>query len=103
MGGSESLRGLLRQRYVGDASAYGNAELRLLLVRRDRALIPRFGVFGLGDVGRVFSKGESSDLWHTAVGGGVFVSVADPKNVLSVALARGEGELRFYLQGGFSF
>ena len=103
LGGSESLRGLLRQRYVGDASAYGNAELRLLLVRRDRALFPRFGVFGLGDVGRVFLKGESSDLWHTAVGGGVFLSVADPKNVLSVALARSEGRLRFYLQGGFSF
>ena len=103
LGGSESLRGLLRQRYIGDGSAYGNAELRLLLVRRDRALVPRFGVFGLGDLGRVFLEGESSDRWHTAVGGGVFLSVADPKNVLSVAFARSEGRLRFYLQGGFSF
>lgn len=70
LGGAESLRGLLRQRYLGDASAYGNAELRLLLVRRDHALAPRFGVFGLADLGRVFLEGESSELWHTAVGGG---------------------------------
>jgi hypothetical protein len=103
LGGSDSFRGLLRQRYIGDASAYGNAELRLLLVRRDRALVPRVGVFGLFDVGRVFLEGESSDVWHTAVGGGFFLSVADPKNVVSVALARSEGRLRFHLQGGFAF
>jgi hemolysin activation/secretion protein len=103
LGGAESLRGLLRQRYLGDASAYGNAELRLLLVRRDHALVPRFGVFGLADLGRVFLEGESSDLWHTAVGGGVFLSVGNPKSVVSVALASSEGRLRFYLQGGFSF
>jgi hypothetical protein len=103
LGGSESLRGLLRQRYVGDASAYGNAELRLVLWRRDLSLIPRLGIFGLGDVGRVFLKGESSDQWHTAVGGGVFLSVAEPKNVVSLALAKSEGRVRLYLQGGFSF
>ena len=103
LGGSESLRGLLRQRYLGDASAYGNVELRLLLVRRDHALVPRFGVFGLGDLGRVFLEGESSDLWHTAVGGGVYLAVGNPENVVSVALASSEGRLRFYQQGGFSF
>jgi hypothetical protein len=103
LGGSESLRGLLRQRYIGDASAFGNAELRLLLLRRERSLFPRFGVFGIGDVGRIFLEGESSDRWHTALGGGIFLSVAEPKNVLSVAFARSEGRVRFYLQGGFSF
>ena len=103
LGGSESFRGLPRQRYIGDASAYGNAELRLLLWRRDRALVPRFGVFALADVGRVFLKGESSDRWHTAVGGGVFVSVAEPKNVLSLAFASSEGGVRFYLRSGLSF
>ena len=56
IGGGGSLRGLPRQRYAGDASAYGNLELRLLLVRRDRALVPRLGVFGLADAGRVFLK-----------------------------------------------
>jgi hypothetical protein len=103
LGGSDNFRGLPRQRYAGDASAYGNAELRLLLVRRDRSVVPRLGVFGLFDVGRVFLEGESSNLWHTAVGGGVFVSVAEPRNVLSLALASSEGRLRFYVHGGFTF
>jgi len=103
LGGSASIRGLLRQRYAGDASIFGNAELRLLLVRQNLGLVPRFGVFGLGDVGRVFLEGEPSDRWHTAVGGGIWLSVADPRNVVSLALAHGEGRLRFHLQGGFSF
>jgi hypothetical protein len=103
MGGGENFRGLPRQRYWGDASAYGNAELRLLLVRRERAVVPRFGVFGLADVGRVFLEGESSDRWHTAWGGGVWIAVADPKNLASVAIAASEGHLRFYVQGGFTF
>jgi hypothetical protein len=103
MGGGENFRGLPRQRYWGDASAYGNAELRLLLVRRERAVVPRFGVFSLADVGRVFLEGESSDRWHTAWGGGVWIAVADPKNLASVAIAASEGHLRFYVQGGFTF
>jgi len=75
----------------------------LRAVPSEPALITRFGVFGLADLGRVFLEGESSDLWRTAVGGGVSLSVGNPKNVLSVALASSEGRLCFYLQGGFSF
>jgi hypothetical protein len=103
LGGSDSFRGLPWQRYIGDASAYANAELRLLVVRNDRAFIPRVGVFGLGDFGRVFLEGESSSVWHTGVGGGVFLSLFDLNNVLSVTLAHSEGQLRFNLQGGFTF
>jgi len=103
IGGTENFRGLPRQRYWGDASVYGNAELRLLLVKRDRSLIPRFGIFGLADVGRVFLEGESSDEWHTAWGGGVFIALGDPRRLASVAIATSEGHVRFYVQGGFTF
>jgi len=103
LGGSENFRGLPRQRYWGDASVFGNAELRLLLVKRDRALVPRFGVFGLADVGRVFVEGESSEVWHTAWGGGFWIAIANPKNLASVAIAESEGHVRFYVQGGFTF
>jgi hypothetical protein len=103
LGGAENFRGLPRQRYWGDASVYGNAELRLLLLKRDRSLIPRFGIFGLADVGRVFFEGESSDEWHTAWGGGVWIALADPRRLASVAIATSEGHVRFYAQGGFTF
>jgi hypothetical protein len=103
IGGGETVRGLRRQRYAGDASVYGNAELRLLLARREGAGAGRFGIFGLADAGRVFLRGESSDRWHTAVGGGLWLSVAKAENVVSLAVARSEGRVQVYLRGGFAF
>jgi hypothetical protein len=43
------------------------------------------GVLGFTDVGRVFLKGESSDVWHTGVGGGVWFSFLRRANTLAVA------------------
>jgi hemolysin activation/secretion protein len=101
LGGGETVRGLPRQRYAGDASAYGNAELRFPLRQRPGAAVPRFGVFGLADVGRVFLKGESSDRWHTAWGGGLWLGLMD--HTASLSVARSEGHVRVYLQGGLLF
>jgi hypothetical protein len=101
--GGEDVRGLVQQRYAGDGSVYANTELRLLLRHRDGTIVSRLGVFGLADVGRVFLKGESSARWHTAVGGGVWLSVVDPAYTVSLAVARSEGHVRLYLQGGFMF
>jgi hypothetical protein len=103
LGGDDTLRGLRRQRYAGDGSVYVNADLRLLLHRRENGLLRRFGVFGLADTGRVFLDGEASDRWHTGFGGGVWMALADPRRIFSVALAQSEGDLRFYLAGGFMF
>jgi hypothetical protein len=101
--GGDTLRGLVPERYAGDASAYGNSELRLLLHHRDGTIVARFGVFGLADVGRVFLKGESSGRWHTGLGGGVWLSIFDPAYTASLAVARSEGHVRLYFQGGFMF
>lgn len=103
LGGAESLRGLRPQRYAGDASAFGSAELRLRFGRVKLLLPSDIGIFGLADAGRVFSKGESSERWHHGVGGGIFVAVLKPENTLSVALARSEGANRLYLRAGFGF
>jgi hypothetical protein len=103
IGGTESVRGLRRQRYTGDASLYANAELRLRLVGREGTLPLGVGVFGLTDVGRVFVSGESSERWHSGFGGGLWVSLAKPENTASLAFARSEGHLRLYFQAGFTF
>jgi hypothetical protein len=103
IGGAETVRGLPRERYAGDGSVFGNAELRLLLWRRERSLVPRVGIFGLADVGRVFVAGESSARWHPAWGGGAWIAFLDPKNLASIAVAASEGHARVYLQGGFTF
>lgn len=103
LGGPDTIRGLRRQRYAGDAAVFGNAELRLALVDRGETFFSRFGVFGLADGGRVFLDGEESDRWHTGVGGGLWLAVFKPGNVVSLAVARSEGRVRLYAQGGFMF
>lgn len=103
VGGPETVRGLRRQRYAGDAAVFGNAELRLLLARPTILVPTDFGVFGLADAGRVYVNGESSDKWHTGVGGGVWLSFYKPANTFSLAVATSEGRTRVYFQGGLSF
>jgi outer membrane protein assembly factor BamA len=103
IGGPDSVRGFRQQRYSGDASLYGNAELRLTLYDHEGSLPVRFGVFGLGDTGRVFLADETSDRWHTAFGAGLWMTVLNPAYTASVSFARGEGETWLYFQAGFSF
>ena len=103
LGGSDTLRGLRPQRYAGDASVFGRAELRLRL-GRGRLLVPTdFGIFGLADAGRVFLAGEASDRWHHGVGGGLWFAVLGPQNTLSLAFAKSEGATRIYFQSGLGF
>jgi hypothetical protein len=90
-------------RYAGDASAYGTAELRLSLGELQVVLPADVGVFGLADAGRVFLEGESSDEWHTAFGGGVWLAFIDRAYTLSLAAASSEERTGIYLQGGFGF
>jgi hypothetical protein len=103
VGGATTVRGLRDHRYIGDASAYGNAELRFRLSRVRVVLPATVGIFGLADAGRVFFEGESSDKWHYAAGGGLWFAFLDPANTFSVALARGEGRTGLYLRAGFMF
>jgi hypothetical protein len=90
-------------RYAGDASAYGSAELRLSLGQAQILLPADVGVFGLADAGRVFLEGESSDEWHTAFGGGVWLAFLDRAHTLSLAAASSDERTGIYLQGGFGF
>jgi hypothetical protein len=105
IGGPDTVRGLRRQRYAGDASVFGNAELRQRLFDF-KLLVPiDVGVFGLADGGRVFVDGEESDTWHHGVGGGVSFTFLRPEYTFSIAGARGsdDDKIRLYFQGGFGF
>jgi hemolysin activation/secretion protein len=103
IGGANTLRGFAKQRFAGDASAFGNVELRIP-VTRVYILVPgQLGVFALGDAGRVFLDGESSDEWHTAYGGGLWVSLIDPANGMSLAIADSEEGTKVYVHLGLGF
>jgi hypothetical protein len=103
IGDASTIRLGRENRYAGDASAYGSAELRLALAHFDLVLPTQLGVFGLADAGRVFLEGESSDTWHTAFGGGVSLSYLEQAYTLSVALASGDERTAVYVQAGFGF
>lgn len=103
LGGASTLRGLRTQRYAGDAALYGSAELRLSLASAFVFVPGEIGVLGLVDVGRVYLEGEDSQRWHRGVGGGLFFSSPQRRNLVSIALARSEGRTGFYLKAGLGF
>jgi hypothetical protein len=103
IGGASNVRLGRVNRYAGDASAYGSAELRLALARFELILPTQLGVFGLADAGRVFLAGESSDTWHTAFGGGLSLSYLQHAYTFSVALAAGDEKTAVYVQAGYGF
>ena len=103
VGGATTVRGFAEHRFAGDAAVYGNVELRLAVARFFLLVPGELGLFGLGDGGRVYLAGETSDRWHAAAGGGVWLSFLSRANTLSVAAAHGAEGTRVYVRAGFGF
>jgi len=101
------LRGYDANRFAGDASVGGNAELRISLGRFTALLPFRYGLLALGDVGRVFESSKSSSLWHSAAGGGIWVAVFASAWTFQVGssfnamVVRSDERTAFYLSTGF--
>jgi hypothetical protein len=69
------LRGYDLNRFTGDSAVAADATLQVALGRISTVVPLRYGLTALADVGRVFVAGESSNKWHPAVGGGVWMGV----------------------------
>jgi hypothetical protein len=78
LGGSSSLRAEERQQFAGDASLYGNAELRVPVAQFPLILPLDVGLIGFADAGRVYVNGDSPGGWHNAEGGGVWIGLLNP-------------------------
>ena len=107
-GGDEvdhSVRGLRKNRFAGDASLFGNAELRLVLAEI-RLLVPgEVGLFAAADAGRVIYSGDpdGADTWHTGTGGGLWLSFLQRMQTVSLAVVNGEDLTGVYLRAGLTF
>jgi len=98
------VRGYYDGRFRGDSSLYGNAELRVWLGKRKRAVLPaRWGLTTFVESGRVWYEGESSKKWHTGYGLGLMLQLIGTPMALSGSLANGSEGTRFYVGGGYSF
>ncbi|HET9251521.1 MAG TPA: BamA/TamA family outer membrane protein [Candidatus Eisenbacteria bacterium] len=98
-----TVRGFRAQRFRGDSSLWGNAEARLSLGQIRLLLPARVGLLGFSDAGRVWLDEEGSDLWHTGVGGGAWISYLNDRGVGSAGIAHSVEGDRFYFRGGFTF
>jgi hypothetical protein len=78
LGYTESLRTEIRQRYAGDASLYGSAEIRVPIARFPLFLPWNTGLIGFSDIGRVYFKGDSPGGWHRINGGGIWLGLVMP-------------------------
>lgn len=101
VGGATTVRGYDEQRFAGRRGAYGNVELRL---KAGWLPFGDVGLLGLTDAGRVWVPGESSDRWHAAAGGGVWLAWQHRRtNVISITAARSPERTAIYVRAGFLF
>jgi hypothetical protein len=103
VGGSRSLRGFPSGRFSGDRAVYGNAELRLKLLENRWILPMEIGVLGLADAGRVWFRGASDGSWHDDVGAGIWISILERSEGLTVGFAKGDERRRVWLTIGTPF
>ena len=101
--GDTSVRGLRAQRYAGDFSVFGNADVRLYLFRANLGLPVEIGLVGFADVGRVFASGERSSVWHPSGGGGIWFAPLARTNTFSTSVAVSEENVLFYFRLGFHY
>ena len=104
IGGSTN-RGFRSNRFAGNASLYGNAELRAYLTgAKYQSVFPvRFGVVGFFDIGRVWQSGEDSHKWHPSGGGGVLLKPVGTPIVFRVVAGFSSESTLFYIGSGFRF
>jgi hypothetical protein len=101
--GQDAVRGLRPNRFIGDSALWGNADLRLYLSEFFLGLPGEWGIFGFGDVGRVWLENETSDTWHTSWGGGVWIGLLSRSNAIAFTVAQSDERTAFAIRAGFSF
>lgn len=103
IGGDNGLRGYRSERFTGRNSLVGSADLRYSFPSIKTRLLPlQVTIFGGGDVGRVWHKGDGSEKWHNDYGGGLRITAA--KSLSGIFnLFTGEDGSRFTFGLGFNF
>jgi hypothetical protein len=103
LGGRPNLHGYERQRFSGDALAYGTVGLRSYLFPIKILIPARFGFSLFAESGRVFYEDEDSDKWHPSAGGGVWISFLDRQLTFLLAVSNSSEGMSTYLTTGFLF
>lgn len=104
LGGSKTLRGFPSERFAGDGSVMGSAEVRFKFFKMNFLFPETVGLFGFAESGRVFLKGEDSKAWHSSFGGGLFMHLISRDITFNFTFAHSkERKLVFIFGSGFAF
>ncbi len=74
VGGTQTVRGYEKGRFYGNSSFYNQNELRWITDIHTKKYFGKIGLLAVYDMGRVWLRGEQSNLIHTGVGGGILLS-----------------------------
>ena len=103
LGTNNFLRGFRKDRFSGTSVAYGSLELRVRLFESTSYFLPgEIGLVGFNDIGRVWLKGQHSELWHDSYGGG-FYYAAYNYALLSATIGFSKEEKLFNFSLGTKF
>ncbi len=103
LGGSDNLRAYNKNRFSGDASLFGQIELRMYLGYLKFIFNNKIGCNLFAETGRVFAHSEISTKWHPSYGGGFWVSYLQNAIILSTYLAFSEEGTKFSFGFGIGF
>ncbi|MBI4502423.1 MAG: hypothetical protein HY700_14835 [Gemmatimonadetes bacterium] len=101
--GGPHLRGYRKERFAGRSSVFGNAEVRLQVLKVGRPEGVKIGVLGFTDSWRVFFDNQRSNRWHSSMGGGLWATTAAESRLVSVTVARSPEGSSVYVRAGFPF
>ena len=102
IGGGSSFRTEHRQRFAGDASLYGSAELRVPLFKFATIVPTDVGALGFTDAAKVLVDGDSPGGWHTAAGGGIWIGAINAGRNVNV-LVTNRSNRRVMVSLGFAY
>lgn len=103
LGGVHNLRGYHSNRFSGRTMAYESLDLRMKLFDFASYIVPgSLGVLAFNDVGRVWYPGQSSDKWHYAYGGGIYIVPAE-LILIQAAVGISKESTLPYISVGFNF
>lgn len=103
LGGTNNLRGFRRERFSGDASLYGQSEIRAYIGRWNIIIPGQYGLLTFIESGRVFAENEYSDQWHSTYGGGLWISFLERTGNLSFVMAKSNELTAFILKFAMGF
>ncbi|RXJ49885.1 metallophosphoesterase [Gelidibacter gilvus] len=103
IGGESGMRGYRAERFTGKNAMVASADVRYSFPSITTRLLPlQITIFGGGDLGRVWMKGDFSNKWHNDYGGGLRITAAKSLSG-TFNLFTGEDGSRFSFGLGFNF